>query len=556
MQKVLKNSTVIFYCKEGENLKLKKSAYQKLYLVKLKNHTSNFLKDFKKRYSLFPWSQVSKIGKSKLRSVIPVVVGSKEYSIKELVDILNKTKTSLRDKQKIGYYNNIFNGFKKATNGKMSIEVKEIYKQSKEELDKEFRIMKEELRFSLQALKEINKALKSNKITTESEESVMNTFEEDYTSESEEISDVEFLSMLVEAESDLLFDDEEEFEEGANIDNTKIFVKLLKDVKPVFKSCKKAIKNEDYDKAKEKLKELKEYTSKAAKEVDNIKGDEWSAFAGIVLKFLKYFAIGLASMAPSTIYVGVKGWRAAGNVTAALAIGGKAVRGAADVKGTLNSITGIADSIKKEKNITADTFNPVKQKIVRSIKALDRQIETLERKVEKAEKLRNTERENRRKRDRIAKESVEFEKAKLAIYRACENGEITLEEREDLLVELRNEHFVVEAEAEVMNDGYLSNHETFEKVKAVLYEKCGNGEISVEEREDLIAKAYDRIMSEGGAGCDTSSMGSASPKEQMEKNKMSAKEADTQTKDFNKEAGNVEKEINNQASDIMKSTSL
>ena len=122
-----------------------------------------------------------------------------------------------------------------------------------------------------------------------------------------------------------------------------------------------------------------------------------------------------------------------------------------------------------------------------SIKALRQQIKIKEDKYNANVKLEE-------KKEKEVKESEEFLANKKSIYEACANGEITLEEREELLVNLRDKKYLSEASDYEINDNSINNKERFEAIKLALYERCSNGELTVEQRESLINKAKEMIL--------------------------------------------------------------
>lgn len=81
-----------------------------------------------------------------------------------------------------------------------------------------------------------------------------------------------------------------------------------------------------------------------------------------------------------------------------------------------------------------------------------------------------------------------------ALYERYGNGEITLEEREELIQELKDSHYKTECTSDIVLDYDLTPIEQFTEVKKALYEKCSNGEIGIEERETLIQEYYDEIF--------------------------------------------------------------
>lgn len=86
----------------------------------------------------------------------------------------------------------------------------------------------------------------------------------------------------------------------------------------------------------------------------------------------------------------------------------------------------------------------------------------------------------------------EYDKEKLAIYEACQLGNITIEEREDLLEHLNNMRML---ESTLSDEEGDSEKEKYEKTVRDLYEKCAYGEITLEQREALIREAKNIFFS-------------------------------------------------------------
>jgi len=89
----------------------------------------------------------------------------------------------------------------------------------------------------------------------------------------------------------------------------------------------------------------------------------------------------------------------------------------------------------------------------------------------------------------------EYQNAKKALYEACANGEMTIEEREETLQTLKEEAMVKAISPDTEKTG-MSNFEAFEAVRKDLYEKYGKGEITLETREALITEAREIFFTE------------------------------------------------------------
>lgn len=83
------------------------------------------------------------------------------------------------------------------------------------------------------------------------------------------------------------------------------------------------------------------------------------------------------------------------------------------------------------------------------------------------------------------------------LYERCSKGEISCEQRETL-IRKTNSMFVVSESTErpettVNNTKELSPKEKYNAVKSAVYTKHSNGEITLEQREELLEKARDRF---------------------------------------------------------------
>lgn len=97
-----------------------------------------------------------------------------------------------------------------------------------------------------------------------------------------------------------------------------------------------------------------------------------------------------------------------------------------------------------------------------------------------------------------AKEEVrkKVDAKRVDIYSAYQEGKITLEEREEMLDKLREALVLEEVGAinAINETGEETPKQKYDALKLALYEKCEAGEITVEEREAMIAEAYNNIM--------------------------------------------------------------
>ena len=89
------------------------------------------------------------------------------------------------------------------------------------------------------------------------------------------------------------------------------------------------------------------------------------------------------------------------------------------------------------------------------------------------------------------------------LYEKCANGEISIDQRE-LLIQKANSALItedVETETDleteatnIVESTELSPKEKYDAFKTLVYEKCAEGELTEDEREDLLVKAVDRFL--------------------------------------------------------------
>lgn len=142
---------------------VRKTKEQKKYLLQMKSDISDSLINFKKRYQLFPWSQVNKVSKLKINSMTPINVNGTDFTVKSLVKEINKTKTKLQSRMRPSYFNYILKAYIKDSMNKDNNQLKILYNQYKEEIDNVCKEMQSDLLFCLEGLRQMNRALKPEK---------------------------------------------------------------------------------------------------------------------------------------------------------------------------------------------------------------------------------------------------------------------------------------------------------------------------------------------------------------------------------------------------------
>lgn len=325
----------------------------------------------------------------------------------------------------------------------------------------------------------------------ESEDSTMDYFNLELFKEGFSKSDIQ--DMMIDAyesffNDDDFFDDIDVVEEGANIE----YMKKIKSSKKLFRTAvkdyKAALKVNDFARAKKDLKDMDNILEDTKKEIEENADTIPQKYIGTWLAAIITFGKGLLLLALGLVPI-------VGNIGAPIiAIRGAIVEAEELAQGRK---TLAKDSLKNDdmKDMTASS-NLLKTKAVGIITNYQRKLKVLDQKIDQALKDRRKLERAAEKNSKVTKESVEFEEKKLMLYESCQNGDITVEEREQLISELRDDLFLSEATVDVDDSEYMSNTEKFDQIKLALYEKCNDGEITIEERESLINKAYDKIFEE------------------------------------------------------------
>lgn len=296
-----------------------------------------------------------------------------------------------------------------------------------------------------------------------------------------------------------LDDDDDILTEGANIDNSKTFIQMKKDIKSKTKEMKVNIKAQKFAEAKKCVKDIETIIDKAKKTIEKTEGDTSSAVLGALANILifnaKSIIVNLPAAAAQSVYL-----------TKVMSSNTFAVLSPNALEATIFSLTPVANviavinelikfvedivtisnNVKKADTVTADDFNLFKARLMNKCDDLKKIVKKFNALIDKEEtKAKNKEKE--------VKESAVDEK-KLAIYESCSKGEITIEEREALLRDLYVNDMVTTESANISDDISLS--EKYDEVRKIIYERCNDGFISVEEREALLAKAYDDMFAE------------------------------------------------------------
>lgn len=319
---------------------------------------------------------------------------------------------------------------------------------------------------------------------------------------------IESCLTIIEAYDRLLFDEEDEVTtEGANIESTKVFFRFKKELKSLMKQYRTAMKDNDFDKARRYADNMITVGNNILKELRSIQGDAFSTMIGNIIELVRSYGV--------IILVGAAcGFSIGGAIGAAgLVAKSKLVtKVAAPLIGT--GVAGIVVAIKDhEKKLNdlarevhetkraqsnseaVDRLNKYKNTLIHTTEDLVKKAKVLKDAVDEKEK-KYKEKVDSEKKDIKESTNVLFNNLKKSLYEDCQNGVISVEERESTINDLKEILYAKQiiAEESLDMEDYATKEEVFSTIKKAMYERCAAGEFSEDVREDLIRKAYDQIF--------------------------------------------------------------
>lgn len=306
--------------------------------------------------------------------------------------------------------------------------------------------------------------------------------------------------ILLEMAIDVIYEDDDEITtEGANIDILKQQKAYLSLIKEQMKKFKKYSKNKDFNGSRSVIDETIKIVEKMKKDISSIDSDSITStiIGGIITSIITAFKTVLIMLIP---------------------IVGPPVASIKGFKDAIDMLVATTNKIKnKKEDINRGDFNGYQLLAIKNCDDLVRKLKSLKKYIDKKEKkIKEIEKEQKKKIN--VKESAEYKEKKLSIYESCQKGEITLEERESLLSDLDKE--AVLQECENNEDSSMSNREKCKAVIESLYEKCSNGEITLEEREYLIEKAQSQFLENGNQQSSSNEKDGIDPKQEQEAKKL------------------------------------
>ena len=316
-------------------------------------------------------------------------------------------------------------------------------------------------------------------------------------------NEVDLNDFMLECLSDVddFLSEDETFTEGANIEMTKASKKYISEIRTYSKMYKNAIKTNNFNDARKAISKLRENINDAIKTIKSIESDSTgSVILGMIARsgimmiktFIPSFGIGLTTGAPTVAIVktglttgklkAITIIQSVGKIATAITVS------ITMMKESIDQMVEIVNNIKKKDEITADAFNSYKNGLIIEFKRFGKAVDNMEKNVNAIEKKYKELEIESKKKEKAVKESEDFINARKSIYESCNRGEISLDEREDLLQDLNRKMMVQESEDISIENG-STNKQKFDSVCRSIYERCSNGEITLNEREILIDKA-------------------------------------------------------------------
>ena len=256
--------------------------------------------------------------------------------------------------------------------------------------------------------------------------------------------------------------------EGANLDiraklkeATKIYEKNMKDISG-------AVKAGEYNNARRNIETLRKSLADIREDIEKIDASDidsiiFSIFTAWTINWLRKL-IAIVLIIPT---LGLSIWIDA-------------------IRETIEDFRRPVGKIANREKVTMDDLNFYKNTALERMNYL---LSTLKKLDMKVKDLANTKGKNVKKTaEEVKKESAAAD-FKRALYDACNNGLITLEQREELLETSMTNMYIESVNSTTYGFDTMSNEDQFKQVRRVLYERCNNGEISLDERDEMLLNA-------------------------------------------------------------------
>lgn len=457
----------------------KRTAAQKRYIQYIRDDVYNTAAKFKKRYQIFPWNKISKVPSKKYTNKVKVF--DTEFTVKELLNEIKKAKARIKLKSEPKFYFPILNGFVMDLRGTSDEEVKALYKTFKTQLDNEFKSVEMDLEFCLTSLKALNAFMKVEANTlkeSSNDSSLLEGSEELKMSELlKEMENAtpnmdEFYEAVMEAVDAMEDADDLQSElttEGANFDMHKLLKNFKKEFKKLRVEFNKLLKENRFKEARKCVDDMEKEMDYYYRKVLDVDSTIFETQIGNLIHSIIFTAKTILLAPANFVTFGM-------------------VREYQDAKENLVQNTHTANTIRDahKKRLTSGAFNKYKNDVLEAIDRNKKTLRKLDKMVDRAEAA------YKKAEIKSVKESTEYHEAVKTLYESCSEGKITLDEREELLAQLNTNAVLGDEIARV--DNSMIAKEKYDAVAKALYKRCQDGEITVDEREQLLDKAKATIF--------------------------------------------------------------
>lgn len=450
----------------------------------IKNNIIAFLTNFKKRYNLFPWSKVHKYRRLENGNIERIDIDGKLYSSDELLKLIDENKRFLKKNMKPTSYNDILREFKHS-----SLSNNQAYKNAISECEKRYSEMNDRLKKSMVYLKKLNSVIKTDLKNVRKESVEPMTLQQIIYNNAKEVYNYyEYARIRYESTYSTILDDDLFFE--ANDDNTSMTQvtretrAYIKELHRNIKIIKSKIKSEDYAGARKVIASSRVVLNKWKKSIKNVTIN-YGILEALFLDMLPLFIEGLAIAIPLMTIVYF-----APIIGAILAY-------VADILLFINVTKGIIsqiqDSTASGKPVTASILSSYRNQLYTCAKHYEKVLNDLDKFVATA--------------DTNKKSGKHFEAPKVnkaginKVFAQVKAGKMNPKEAGAKIKSFVKIPSVKKESYEDIDDfiyGYsnTSSRDKFNRVKEVLYERCAVGDISIEERENLLEDARNKYLFE------------------------------------------------------------
>lgn len=449
----------------------------------IKNNIIAFLTNFKKRYNLFPWSKVHKYRRLESGNIERIDIDGELYSSNELLKLIDENKRFLKKNMRPTSYNDILREFKHS-----SFPNNQAYKNAISECEKRYSEMNDRLKKSMVYLKKLNSVIKTDLKNVRKESVEPMTLQQIIYNNAKEVYNYyEYARIRYESTYSTILDDDLFFE--ADDDNTSMTQvtretrAYIKELRRNIKIIKSKIKSEDYAGARKVIASSRVVLNKWKKSIKNVTIN-YGILEALFLDMLPLFIEGLAIAIPlmSIVYF-------APIIGAILAYAAQILLFINSLKGEIGQI----EDQSKNGPATSSIMSTYRNQLYGCAKHYEKMLNDLDKFIATA--------------DTNKKSGKHFEAPKInkaginQVFNQVKAGKMNPKEAGAKIKSFVKIPSVKKESYEDIDDfiyGYsnTSSRDKFNRVKEVLYERCAVGDISIEERENLLEDARNKYLFE------------------------------------------------------------